>query len=148
MLGRSVNYLLPLFLVAIEWIVRLSSKTDSTDLLGPTLAAVGIGYIIPATVVKTVELHVFDNITEQEKEVIATQMRARGLSFVPEKDRNYAIICLIALFAMMVLWLLDIYLVKQRPNLTFIWVKSYIWVGLLNMIIGFVLSEAKEKIVT
>ena len=127
--------------------MRLASKTQTADFIGPSLAAVGIGYIIPATVVKKVELTVFDNITDQEKESLEARMKAKGLSFVPETDRNYASFCLVALVAMMLVWLADIHLTNHRRDMYFLFAPFYIWVGAANMGVGIVLAEVKEQLV-
>ncbi len=45
-----------MFLLAMEWILRVSMKVDSTGFTGPALAATGVGLLIPCTKLRPVVL--------------------------------------------------------------------------------------------
>jgi len=53
---KILLYGLPVYLYGLEFLLRQMAKTHSDSLAGPTLAGAGIGFLLPLTELKKIQL--------------------------------------------------------------------------------------------
>jgi hypothetical protein len=145
---RSLSYFYPIFLVALEWFLRIAFQLDTQEFVGPTLAATSVGMIIPIISYRSSKAlsdatggTLPEEVTKQIKKL--EEMGARvecGRSIV---FRN---ICLMAALIFTLVWISTIVITtKKFPAINELWGISISYMlGLACYFLGFLLSEMKE----
>jgi hypothetical protein len=130
-LYRIMLYVFPLFLLFLEWVIRVASNNEEHNAFWmPSLATAGMGLLLPLLAAESDE----------------TRLRAPKWKGIV--NRNLPPMALIALFAGMALWCLILLGgLKQRmllpglPGTDFD--PAQLWAVLYYFLIGLGLSEAK-----
>lgn len=133
---RLPMYVFPAFLILTEWIFRSISSVDTETFIGPTLAAVGAGYVVPLTIMKK----------RNYPQDVVDIMNKYGLTAQPIREIRFIALCWVFLFFFTGLWLLSLFLSARHFGQNSIVVPEYDYPGIINYLGGFLLSEVREVI--
>jgi hypothetical protein len=134
MLKRVLAYGFAFFLLLLEWVFRKLANLNSHEFIGPTLAAAGVGFLVPLISPKTV----VPTLPEEAKKQLD------GYYIIPKKQQRLVEITLLFLFLLIASWVYDLYLVcKPTSGLLGI---SPISLGLVTYLAAVVLAEIKESV--
>jgi hypothetical protein len=136
MFKRVITYGFPFFMILIEFILRSAFKVESRTFMGPTLAATGVGLMLPLTVPKPRDLQ----LTAATKE----ELRKYKLSVVVEPERRLMEWTWLSLVVFTFVWAYSLYLSCRSPHWLIMRVPDYLLAGLLTYFVAIVLSEVKE----
>jgi hypothetical protein len=78
--NRALIYAFPFFLLLMEWLLRVSLTVNSQEFVAPTIAAAGLGLLIPLTGFKRREVKIPDDTKRQ--------IDALGWVLVPKRERH------------------------------------------------------------
>jgi hypothetical protein len=134
MRSRILLYVFPVFLVGLEYIFRASISTSegSGSFLGPTLAAAGVGLILPLIILQSPVL-ASDEIKQKYGEVV----------LINKRDRAIAEISLVFVFVCTAIWLYSLSLSCEKKDVLWWILPCHIYPGLFNYGIGVILTEIK-----
>ena len=138
MISKIITFGFPFFLVLLEGILRKALNLDTHAFLGPTLAAVGIGFTIQLTNMKEIT-STFRPSTQQ---VIRN---ARAVTYL-RKDMHFVGVACIILILMVSGWYCCLYYSVTSPLKVIYSVPIPLGLGILIYIVGVVLSVIKDKI--
>jgi hypothetical protein len=126
-------YGFPLILVLFEWALRTIIGVDSSEFIGPTLAATGLSFLVP--------------LTEPKEDIVA--LAAGKIAKVrSEADKDFVPITMLFIFLFFFLWLASCYAsLKHRDQ-----VVSYrsfsmslqAFIGWLAYLISLIMAGIKE----
>jgi hypothetical protein len=139
--ARIPVYLLPGFLVLLEWVLRDAFKLPSQEFVGPTLAAAGIGLTIPLT---AYEVH--DKVLAKIPADIASQIEKNHLKIDTSEARAFRNICWTMTFLLILLWIWAIVSSIKSPTLLWRILPFHYVPGAISYIVGIALTEWKEGI--
>jgi len=131
-------FFFPLYLVLIELVMRLSLKVDTYAFLGPTLAAVGIGFAIPLTIPK--------DITRTFAQSTQKVLKNHGAAVYSRRDYTFVVLVRIILLLFTAGWSYSLYLSVESPGKTLCYIPVSLGLGVLNYVVAIVLSVIKEII--
>lgn len=133
---RLPIYIFPICLLLIEWILRSTSSLDTKNFIGPTFAAVGVGYVVPLTVTKQRNLP--QNIVDVLKQA--------GLSARPLSEVHFISFCWVFTLIFTALWVWTLFLASKFPDIYWWWFPTSYYPGFVNFLGGFLLSEIREVV--
>lgn len=160
--GRLAVYLYPLCsLVALEFLMRsLTSSEGTLAFIGPTLAAIGVSFALTLTVKRPMT-------KEQQKEklrerqgripqhilnMLDTLVDARDelekgkISIEVEEESDHLLAgWLLTTLIFTPVWAYALYLSIKFPNSLWWLIPSSCWPGIFNYVLGFGLSELRER---
>jgi hypothetical protein len=136
-LNRILLYLFPIFLVALEFVFRgtLSLSDDSRTFLGPTLAAAGLGLILPLVVPKR-SIPASDEL----------KARYGNVSIVDKRDKFVIDLSWIFVFVCTAAWVYSLSLSCRQKDVLWWQFPCYIYPGFFNYAVGIILTEIKDKV--
>jgi hypothetical protein len=138
MLKRFLIYVLPIYLMTIEWAMDKTQVIEHSNALGPTLAAVALGLLGSVVVPKL-------RIVEMKKE-IKGRKTVEKLFVNKPSDQKLCEIGWIVLFASLMLWAYILYLTERDVilNLYITSLPTSVTIGIAIYIVSILLSELKE----
>ena len=120
MLRSILIYGFPLFLLFLEWLLRLALHLESAWFIGPTLAGIGIGFTLPLTQPR------------ERSELLQTSTRGvlhrHGLLVFSRKDWFWVELAWVAVFVFVACWCGSFYL-SARPQSGAYW-QFFVSLGL------------------
>ena len=134
MLTRILTYGFVFFLIFLEWLLRTLSNVDSQEFMGPTLAAAGIGLLVPLTTAKNKAASLSSN----------TQQQILGYIVISKKEQTMVGVIWIFLFLLLTCWTYDLCLIGKKCPAVF--GISPLWLGGIAYFVAVILSEVKESI--
>lgn len=147
---RIVGYFFPVFLLLLESFLRSAFQINTRDFIGPTLASVGVGMIIPLTSYRSPEVKLSPLNTPTEAIDLLTRpeftnlIKQRLLFVETQKARVFKNFCWFIIFVLVLLWVYSITLSTKSPSeLLWIYPKHY-YPGIISYTTGVILSEVKE----
>mgnify|MGYP007059414203 CR=1 FL=1 len=138
MLLNLLVYGFPLFLLLIEWIFRQALNVNSAAFMGPTLAGVGIGFILPLTIPK--ERH------QELHHGTQSALEQRNLVVFSRREWRFIEITWLVVFCFIASWCGSFYLastLKNEQPWRFILSLGF---GILNYVVALVLLYLKSRL--
>jgi hypothetical protein len=126
-------YGFPLILVLFEWALRTIIGVDSSEFIGPTLAATGLSFLVP--------------LTEPKEDIVA--LAAGKIAKVrSEADKDFVPITMLFIFIFFFLWLASCYAsLKHRDQVVSyrsFSVSLQAFIGWLAYLISLIMAGIKE----
>jgi hypothetical protein len=145
-LDRALVYLFPFFLLFLEIILRDAFKVNARDFIGPTLAATGVGLVIPLTGHKSTKLN--QSLPGIDKKLLGKlqELQAQGFTIEPKSLRTFRSACWVIAFLLIAAW---IWTVTQSLNADApLWgpFPDHYYVGMASFVLGLLMSEVKESL--
>ena len=134
----ALIYGFPLYIVLIELLVRAFLAIDTQAFVGPSLAAVGLGFLVPL-------LHLKDRASEYG-EAVDKEAQEKEAILVTKKDLDFLMVVIAILLLLLVLWVVSLVLSVQDPIPRLGIIPIPYLSGVPSYIIGIVLSVVKESI--
>jgi len=136
MAKRILIYGFPFFLMFLEVLLRKAYKLDSEEFIGPTLAAVGISFLLPLIVPRRRE-YPFSQQTTNE-------LNKQNVVVVNRSEDRFIDIVWILIFLLTGLWAYSLY-ISAAKSIAMWWVlPNYKVIGFANYFVGVLCSELKE----
>ncbi len=136
MFRKILLYGLPVYLYGIELLIKSIARVTSDSLAGPTLAGAGIGFLLPLTELKQL------NIDASLAQALET-LKARAHS---PRDKTFTELVWLAFFASLGGWMYSINLTLQSVQHQPAPVNWALIIGCLTFAVSVLLSEIKERI--
>src|SRR5947209_1744322 len=106
---RLAIYLFPILFVVIEYILRALANLDTLTFIGPTLGAVGVGYVIPLTIAKKRTIDLDQGIIDALKQ--------KGYDLpLPKREARFIGFCWVISLVFTGLWVYTLFLAVKVPN--------------------------------
>ncbi|HEX3102960.1 MAG TPA: hypothetical protein VHQ22_00825 [Terriglobales bacterium] len=138
MITRVLVYGFPAFLLFFEWLLRTalhsSFQVDSHEFMGPTLAAVGVGFLLPLTAHK-------DRVAVLDAQ---TQKALSGYQVISKREATFVGFVWIFIFVLTAGWAYDLYL--SCTHTSGFKGLGQLSLGLGDYFVGIVMSEIKEVV--
>ena len=131
-----IIYGFPTYLIFFELLVRSFSGFDTSAFIGPTLGAAGLGFLMSVIQPKPVIL------TDEQR--IFTQQH--GVIIRNPNDERIISIAWIFIFIGVLLWYCACLVSLKYPNFSFSIFPAHLIIGLINYLIGIILSVFKDKV--
>jgi hypothetical protein len=132
MLTRILAYGFAFFLLFLEWLLRKLANIDSHEFMGPTLAAAGVGFLVPLTTAKN-KLSTLPT---------STQLQLNGYYVISSREQIFVDLSRMFLFVLVASWAYDLFLVCTR-SAGFLGLSPVV-LGLITYFVAVVLAEVKE----
>lgn len=139
---RAPGYLFPFFLLTVEVILRDAFQLNTSEFIGPTLAAAGAGMVIYLVSYHDCNILPSD-IPEEVKTYLSQNDKYRLETNLSILFRNF---CLIVTLILTLLWIWAIILSTQSPDLMWWFFPVHYYPGMASYILGAILSEVKEVV--
>jgi uncharacterized membrane protein (DUF485 family) len=147
---KFLLYGLPLYLYGLELLLKTIAAVNSDSVAGPTLAGAGIGFLLPLTDLKPVQV---------DAALVAALAKAKAkVKFYSPTDKAFTDFVWLIFFVSLAAWMYSIYLTLQTFNtlhrevgLRSSEILSVNWplmIGCAIFVVAIILSEIKEKIQT
>jgi hypothetical protein len=134
MLRRIFVALFPLALFGIELVLRKSAKWDTEGFIGPSLASIGLGFILSVQTPKEPDFR----ITERYQD----QLERDGYALIKRWDKIVMDAGLLILCIALPAWIFSLYAASE--HLLWSTYSAGLLAGLLNTVLGTILYIAKE----
>ena len=134
MLRRIFVALFPVALFCIELFLRKSARWDTEGFIGPSLASIGLGFVLSVQTPKEPDFR----ITERYRD----QLERDGYELVRKWDKIVMDAGLLVLCIALPAWIFSLYAVSEH----IVW-QSYsagLFAGLFNAVLGLIFYIAKE----
>jgi hypothetical protein len=134
MIRKVLLYGLPLYLYLLEAFLKTIASVTSESLLGPTLAGAGIGFLLPLTEFKQVEIDAN----------LASELQKSKAFVYSTSDKILVDFVWLAFLISLGAWMYSVFLTfhpKQVPLNT-----SPLVIGCVVFVISLILAEIKERL--
>lgn len=128
----------PFYLALLEAVLRKALNVDSFVFLGPTLAAVGIGFAIPLTETKDMGANL--------KKSFRQYLKTKGLIVYSKRDVRFFCVLCIMLILMVSGWYCSLYFSLVSPTRVLCNIPIHFGLGILIYVDGVLLYVLKGKI--
>ena len=139
-----LSCMFPFFMMFVEWLLKVSSQTGegtgTVDFFGPSLAAAGVGFLVPLTTPKPAKLLVDIDQVEMDK------LAAAGITLRLKRDDSFSQFIWVAILIFLIVWMGSLQLSANYASASFLSLPIHIWLGLFNYFIGVILACVKEVI--
>ncbi|NTW21798.1 MAG: hypothetical protein HGA42_20485 [Nostocales cyanobacterium W4_Combined_metabat2_030] len=112
-----------------EWGLRTLLLVDSSGFTGPTLASVGLTFLVPLTKPKEVQLEI-----NNQKKVMVTSRR----------DSNFVVVTWLFILLFLFAWEASCYFSIKSPKEQFIGMSLHFLIGLLTYLVSLIMTGIKE----
>jgi hypothetical protein len=140
MFRKILLYGLPVYLYALESLLKTIAAVNSESLLGPTLAGAGIGFLLPLTDLKQVPI----------PESMRNELSKLNANIYYPRDKQLVEGIWVAFFASLAAWMYSVFLTfppTHPSQLTHPSVLSLpVIIGCVVFAISMILCELKERI--
>jgi hypothetical protein len=136
MFRKILLYGLPLYLYALELLIKAVASVNADSVAGPTLAGAGIGFLLPLTELKRIQVD----------PALLTQLKSAGASVYSPRDKSFSDFVWVAFFLSLVAWMYSISLTLRHSSGSHGAVNWPLLIGCIIFVAAVVLAEVKEKI--
>jgi hypothetical protein len=136
MIRKILLFGLPVYLYVLEVLLKTVASLKSESLLGLTLAGAGMGFLLPLTELKKVNVR--GRTADYLDRINATVYSRRDKTFV---DGVWFVF-----FVSLVAWMYALFLTFKQTQPSAAWINLQEVIGILIFVISVVLSEVKERI--
>jgi hypothetical protein len=143
---RLPIYAYPVFLLAIEFMLKSLASLEIQPFIGPTLAAVGASFTLPLLIRRPVTVEKLRKYPQIVKQLEKLHQQGQAIQFLSRTEMLFIQICLTCTFLLTVIWIWTLYLSIKFPTGLWWHLPSNLFPGFINYIIGIVLSEIREAI--
>lgn len=120
----------------MEWLLRASLQVNSAEFVAPTIAAAGLGLLLPLTGQK--------NRESSLPELLRAQVAALKLEFIPKRERILIQIVWIFVFVSLAVWACClVFACKPQQNPLNV---APVFYGLGNYFLAVLFAEVKEVV--
>jgi hypothetical protein len=138
MIKRILIYGFPLFLLLIEALFRAALKLDTNAFMGPTIAAVGVDFLLPLIVPKPRQYPFSKNIKKE--------IAKHKIVIIPSAEQRLIGFIWIFIFILTCSWVYSLFISSTQPSLLWLGFPAYLVLGFANYFVGVLFSEMKEVI--
>jgi hypothetical protein len=138
MTKRILIYGFPFFLIAIEHVLRTALHLDSKTFIGPTLAAVGVSFLLSLIVPKNRE----SGLSQETQ----AEIKRKGIILISKNEQIYIDLVWVFIFTLTASWAYCLYTSSATPDDTWLKIPAYHVLGFSNYFIGVLFSEIKEVV--
>jgi hypothetical protein len=138
MIKRLLIYGFPFFMLLIEALFRAALKLDTNAFMGPTIAAVGVGFLLPLIVPKQRQYPFSDDVRRE--------ISGHRIVIIPTAEQRLIDVVWIFIFVLTSGWIYSLYISSTQPQLLWFNIRAYLALGFANYFVGVLLSELKEAI--
>lgn len=135
MIKRVLIYGFPFFLLLIEALFRAALKLDTHAFMGPTIAAVGVGFLLPLIIPKPRQFSLSESVREEIAE--------HGITIIPTAEQRLIDVVWIFIFLLTSSWVGSLYVSSTQPDLLWFDMKAYLILGFVNYFVGVLFCELK-----
>jgi hypothetical protein len=136
LIERIPNYAFPFVLIALEMSIRYGLGVDTSQFIGPALAAAAAGVCVPHLARGDVS-----NTMPLELQQV---LRQNGVEVVRESARRYAHVLQLLFFINLAVWCAAIVLGEKRDAVTWYGLSRSMWFGLITYLVSVLVVERKE----
>lgn len=144
---RALSYLYPIFLLALEWFLRLAFQLNTQEFIGPTLAATSVGLVIPLITFRSAKGLSDENGRTLPPEILEQirKLEESGAKLASGESVIFANLCFLISLIFTLAWVATIIIETKFPTSTFFFGLSFSYLlGVFCFIVGLFLSEVKE----
>lgn len=137
----------PIFLLMLEWFLRIAFQLDTEEFIGPTLAATSIGLVIPLVTFRSSKGLTDENGDELSPELLEQirRLEESGASVASGESTIFANICFVISLMFTLGWVATIVIEANTPSsVFFLGLSPSYLIGLSCFLVGLFLSEIKE----
>lgn len=135
---RILIYVLPFLLLFLEWMLRTAFAVDAHTFAGPTVAAAGLGLLLPVIIPKPINfglpLKVQKLLTDKNCEILT------------KSARLLTDIAFVAVFLCIGLWAYSLFLSWKSPEQIWWRLPCYMYPACINYGLAIILTEIKEAL--
>jgi hypothetical protein len=140
---RFLSYLYPIFLLALEWFLRLAFQLDTQEFVGPTLAATSVGMVIPMISYRSAK-GISNSLSEETIQQIK-KLEEMGAKIECGRSIVFRNFCFVVALFFTLIWVATIVISTKFPTTGNLWGWSLSYIlGFACYFLGFLLSEIKE----
>jgi len=137
-----LSCMFPFFMMFVEWLFKIASQTGTgtgaIDFFGPSLAAAGVGFLVPLTTPKPIAALVHIDADKIK------QLADAGLTLRNRRDEIFCQFVWVAILIFLCAWMGSLQLSTKYPDAIFMTLPLHIWLGLFNYFIGVICACIKE----
>lgn len=133
------EYVFPVLLIIIESFVKTAYPSKDLSFIGPTLASIGLGFLIPLISLKHDKS---PTLTQQTID----ELRRHGLTVTKESAIYYSQTVLFFLTVAIGLWIWSVHLSINSPNATWLVMPAPYVPGFISYFLGVLLCEGRKKV--
>jgi hypothetical protein len=144
---RALSYLYPVFLLGLEWFLRLAFQLDTEEFIGPTLAATSVGMVIPLITFRSARGLSDENGNKLSPETLSQirRLEESGAKLVSVESVIFGNICFLISLFFTLAWIAAIVIETGSSTAgSFLGISSSYLLGLACFLVGLFLSEIKE----
>ncbi len=139
-----LSCMFPCFMFFVEWLFKTASQTGTgtgtVDFFGPSLAATGVGFLVPLTTSKPTGSRI------PLPPALQKQFDDDGIVLKFKCDDLFSQFIWIMILVFLGVWMGSLQMSANHSNITFVTLPIHIWLGLFNYFIGVILTCVKEVI--
>lgn len=136
MFRKFLLYGLPVYMYALELLLKQMASVTADSVAGPTLAGAGIGFLLPLTELKKVAAD----------PNLVNQLKAANIAVYSPKDKAFSDGVWLAFFLSMLAWMYSIFLTVKHSAGVHTGINWALTIGCIVFVISVVLTEFKERI--
>ena len=134
MSNRVLIYTFPFFLVLMEWLLRVAVTVNSKEFIAPTIAAAGLGLLLPLTAPK--------NRAMALSETTLRELEATRVVIIPKRERVLIDVVWVLIFLALGAWAVCL-VFACKPDADTLKLPHVLY-GFVNYGLGVLCSEIKE----
>jgi hypothetical protein len=136
MFKKLMVYGLPVYLYVLEAVLKTFAAIQSDSIAGPTLAGAGLGFLLPLTELK--QINVPADVLQKLKDT--------GTAVYSPADKTFSDFVWVCFFASLLLWMWCIYLTLHPKPLWLGYINEPFSIGCIIFVVSIALAEIKERI--
>lgn len=133
---RVPNYAFPFALIALEISIRNALGVDTSQFIGPALAAAAAGVCVPHLAP--------DDVSARMPTDVQQVLREKGVQVVRVTAKRCAHALQVLLMVSLVIWCTAIVLGEQRDAVRWVGLSRPAWFGLVAYLTAVIIVELKE----
>jgi hypothetical protein len=133
MFRKVLLYGLPVYMYVLESLLKTVASVTSDSLAGPTLAGAGIGFLLPLTDLKQIQI---------DPAIAAQVARANARLYSP-RDKMFTDLVWLSFFLALAAWMYSIFLTMKPSGAQF---NAPFLIGCAIFIASIGMAEVKERI--
>jgi len=137
-----LSCMFPFFMMFVEWLFKITSQTGTgtgaIDFFGPSLAAAGVGFLVPLTTPKPIAAIVHLDAAQMK------QLADAGFTLRNKQDEVFCQFVWVAILIFLGVWMGSLQISAHYSGAMFLTLPLHIWLGLFNYFIGVIFTCIKE----
>ena len=134
---KMIIFGFPVFLIGLEYLIRQIAKLEAYSFIGPSLASVGVGALIPLIEPKKKDFGL--------PAATIADYKSRGILLKSEREETFILCVWLFILVLILGWAFALYLSSKLLTQT-TWDIPSLALGLISYTIGITFSQIKEVI--